>query len=194
MASVFDTRGVHVQDGAATKYVVETGRLRLRWLTSGDAPFILELVNEPGWLRFIGDRKVHDLEAAGRYIENGPQTMYARHGYGLYAVEHKDGGEAIGMCGLVRRDGLELADLGFALLDRFQGHGYAREAAAATLLHAERDCGLDRLAAITDPANLRSISLLGSIGFKSAGQRRLSPEASPVSYFLWQSGPKPAGA
>jgi RimJ/RimL family protein N-acetyltransferase len=91
------------------------------------------------------------------------------------------------MCGLVRRDGLELADLGFALLDRFQGKGYAREAAAASLVHAERDCGLKRLAAITDPANLRSIRLLESIGFEAAGQRQLAPEASPVSYFLWQA-------
>ena len=177
-----------MQEGTVTASVIETERLRLRRLGSDDAAFILELVNEPGWLRFIGDRKVHDLDGARRYLTNGPQALYARHGYGLYGVELKHDGQSIGMCGLVRREGLELADLGFALLDRFQGRGYAREAAAATLLHAERDCGLDRLAAITDPVNLRSIRLLESIGFKSAGQRQLSPEAPPISYFLWQAG------
>ncbi|HEY1773756.1 MAG TPA: hypothetical protein VGH91_11265 [Gammaproteobacteria bacterium] len=66
--------------------VFETERLVLRRFEATDAPFILELVNDPGWLRFIGDRKVHDLDAARRYIENGPQTMYQRYGYGLYRV------------------------------------------------------------------------------------------------------------
>jgi RimJ/RimL family protein N-acetyltransferase len=113
--------------------------------------------------------------------------MYARHGYGLYAVELKQGDLPIGMCGLVKREGLELTDVGFALLERFQGHGYAREAAEATLAHAEWDCGLKQLAAITDPVNQRSIRLLESIGFEPAGSRRLAPEAALVSYFLWQA-------
>jgi RimJ/RimL family protein N-acetyltransferase len=151
-------------------------------------------VNQPGWLRFIGDRKVHDLDAARLYIENGPQAMYARYGYGLYAMEMKDGIQPIGLCGLVKREGLELTDLGFALLDRCQGRGHAREAAEACLVHAAQDCGLKQLAAITDPENLRSIRLLESIGFKSAGSRRLTLEATPVSYFLWQACPALHGA
>ena len=167
-------------------HVFETERLVLHRLDAQDAPFILELVNESGWLRFIGDRKVHDLDAARRYIENGPQAMYQRYGYGLYGVQLRDG-TPIGMCGLVKREGLEDADLGFALLGRFEGKGFAREAAAATLVHASRDHGLRRLAAITNPANVRSIRLLQAIGFKAAGERRLTPEAEPVSFFLWQS-------
>ncbi len=166
--------------------VLETGRLILRRLEAGDAPFILELVNEPGWLRFIGDRNIHDLDAARRYIENGPQAMYQRYGYGLYGVGLKDG-TPIGMCGIVKRESLEDVDLGFALLARFEGRGYAREAATATLEHASRDHGLKRMAAITTLSNERSIRLLQSIGFELQGERRLTPEAEPVSFFLWHA-------
>jgi [ribosomal protein S5]-alanine N-acetyltransferase len=172
--------------------VLETERLTLHRLEAADAPFILELVNEPGWLRFIGDRKVHDLDAARRYIENGPQAMYQRHGYGLYRAQLRDG-TPIGLCGLVKREGLDDVDLGFALLARFEGRGYAREAAAASLAQAARDHGLKRIAAITDPANTRSIQLLKAIGFEAAGQRRLTPEAEVLSFFLWQPAAPPAG-
>jgi RimJ/RimL family protein N-acetyltransferase len=165
--------------------VLETERLMLRRLDAGDAPFILELVNEPGWLRFIGDRNVHDLDAARRYIENGPQAMYRRYGYGLYCMQLHDG-TPIGLCGLVKRDGLEDVDLGFALLARFEGRGHAREAAAASLTHAAREHGLKRIAAITDPGNVRSIRLLQALGFQAAGQRRLTPDAELLSFFLWQ--------
>jgi len=166
--------------------VLETERLILRRLEAGDAPFILELVNEPGWLRFIGDRNIHDLDAARRYIENGPQAMYQRYGYGLYGVGLKDG-TPIGMCGIVKRESLEDVDLGFALLGRFEGRGYAREAAAATLEHASRDHDLRRMAAITTPGNERSIRLLRSLGFEPQGERRLTAEAEPVSFFLWHA-------
>jgi len=175
-----------VEGSADTAPVIETERLSLHRLDAADAPFILELVNQPGWLRFIGDRNVHDLDAARRYIENGPQAMYRHYGYGLYRVQLQ-AGLPIGLCGLVKRAGLEDVDLGFALLAGFEGRGYAREAAAASLAHAAREHGLTRIAAITDPANARSIRLLQAVGFQAAGQRRLTPDAELLSVFLWQA-------
>ena len=172
---------------AAATNVLETARLRLRPLVAADAPFIVELLNEPGWLRFIGDRGVRDLETARGYIENGPRAMYARLGFGLYCVESRDG-TPLGMCGLLKRDNLEHVDLGFAFLARYQGLGYAREAAAAALAEA-RSLGLAQVAAITDPDNLRSIRLLESLGFQAAGRRRLLPEAPELCLFLWQAVP-----
>jgi len=170
--------------------VLETERLRLRRLVAEDAPFILELLNEPGWLRFIGDRGVHDLEAARGYIEKGPQAMYARLGFGLYCVEAKHGGTRLGMCGLLKRDNLEHVDIGFAFLARHQGRGYAREAAVATLAEA-RGLGLGQVAAITNPDNDRSIRLLESLGFQATGRHRLTPEAPEVCLFLWEAVPSP---
>jgi RimJ/RimL family protein N-acetyltransferase len=146
--------------------VCRTERLGLRELTADDAAFVLELVNEPAWLRFIGDRKVHSLDDARGYIAKGPAASYARNGFGLWAVELAATGEPIGMCGLVRRQALEHVDLGFAFLSRHWGHGYAREAAAAVVEQAREMHRLPRLVAITDLDNLPSQKVLTSVGFQ----------------------------
>src|SRR6185503_20091394 len=104
--------------------VLETERLILRWLSVEDAAFILELVNDPGWLRFIGDRGVRTLEDARNYILNGPVAMYQRVGFGLYLVELKQSATPIGICGLIERAGLEDIDIGYAFLPAFRGQGY----------------------------------------------------------------------
>ena len=98
--------------------VIETPRLARRRLTTDDADFILELLNEPSFLRYIGDKGVRTREDAGRYILAGPMASYERFGFGLYRVERKDGGEPIGICGLLKRDSLEDVDVGFAFLPR----------------------------------------------------------------------------
>ena len=153
------------------RLIHETARLRLRELTSDDAAFIMELVNEPAWLRFIGDRNVHSLEDARGYIERGPVASYAKHGFGLWVVELRGTpaagghGEPAGMCGLIRRESLPHVDLGFAFLARHRGHGYAREAAAATVALAHERYGLERILAITDPDNTASRAVLEHAGF-----------------------------
>ena len=150
---------------APGRIVRETARLRLRELTDDDAAFILELVNEPGWLRFIGDRNVHSLEDARGYIARGPVASYAKNGFGLWAVDLRETGGPLGMCGLIRRDSLPHADLGFAFLERHRGKGYAREAAAAAVALARERWGLRRLLAITDPDNAASRAVLEHVGF-----------------------------
>ncbi len=71
-------------------------------------------MNEPSWLRFIGDRNVHDMGEAAGYIAKGPVASYEKNGFGLYLVELKESGEPAGMRGLIRRDSLPHADIGFA--------------------------------------------------------------------------------
>lgn len=146
--------------------ILDTERLVLSRLSPEDAPFILELVNEPDWLRFIGDRNVHDLDGARTYIEKVRVEMYARHGFGLYKVALKSDSVPLGMCGLLKRDSLPDADIGFAFLARHRGRGYAHEAARASLDHGRRDFGLKRILAITDPENVSSIRLLEKLGFR----------------------------
>jgi RimJ/RimL family protein N-acetyltransferase len=146
------------------RVIHETDRLQLRELVPDDAAFILELVNEPAWLRFIGDRNVHSLEDARGYLERGPLASYAKNGFGLWAVVSRASGESLGMCGLIRRESLPHADLGFAFLARHRGHGYAREAAAAVVALAGERFHLDRLLAITDPDNTASRAVLEHIG------------------------------
>ena len=144
--------------------IAETERLRLRPFHESDAPMVLELLNDPAWLRFIGDRKVRSLDDARDYVRK-LSGGYERNGFGLYLVERKDDREPLGMCGLVKRDTLRDPDLGFAFLARHRGAGYAEEAARATLLHAKSDLRLPRLAAVATPDNQRSARLLERLGF-----------------------------
>lgn len=149
--------------------VAETERLRLRRFEPADAAFALELVNEPSWIRFIGKRDVPDLESARRYLENGPIASYAKHGFGLWCVALRATGEAIGMCGLIKRASLPDVDLGFAFLPRHWGQGYALEAAQATMAYARGTLGLTRVVAILSQDNERSARLLRKLGFVPEG-------------------------
>jgi len=153
--------------GAEARHVVlATDRLILRWLTLDDAPFILVLLNDPSWLRFIGDKGVRTLDEARDYLRQGPIAMYERAGFGLYLTELKAGGIPIGLCGLIKRESLEDVDIGFAFLPQFQGQGYAHESAAAVLTHGQRNFGMQRIVAITSPDNGRSAGLLEKLGMK----------------------------
>jgi [ribosomal protein S5]-alanine N-acetyltransferase len=146
--------------------VLRTARLRVRHLHIEDAPFILQLVNERSWLRFIGDKGVRTLDDARDYLRNGPLAMYERFGYGLYLLELEADGSPIGMCGLLKRDTLPDADIGFALLPHFWGQGYAFEAAAAVLDFGRRRFDLQRVLAITSLDNDNSIRLLQKLGLQ----------------------------
>jgi RimJ/RimL family protein N-acetyltransferase len=163
--------------------VLETERLVLRWLGTDDAAFILQLVNEPSWLRYIGDRGVRTLEDARKYIEKGPVEMYGRLGFGLYLVELKENGDPIGICGFVKRDSLEDVDIGFAFLQRFRGQGYAFESASAVMSFGRGTLGLSRVLAVTSQENHVSARLLEKLGFRFERLARLAADAEEVKLF-----------
>ena len=163
--------------------VLETERLSLRHAELEDAAFMLELVNEPSWLRFIGDRGVRNLDDARNFIESGPRKMYAQHGFGLFVVERKNDAVPMGLCGLIRRETLPDVDIGFAFLPRFWGQGYAFEAAAATLRYAHGVQGLDRVVAIAKPDNESSDKLLRRIGLQLEGTIRLAGSDEDLNYY-----------
>ena len=155
---------------------METERLTLRRLTLEDSAFILRLLNDPDWLRFIGDRKVRTVEEAEAYLRNGPMAMYEACGFGLYAVVRRQDGAAMGLAGLIKRESLPEVDLGFAFLPDHRGQGYAREAALAVLAEAREAFGLKRVLAITSLDNERSMKLLERLGFRFERVIRLSEE------------------
>lgn len=164
-------------------YVIETARLRLRRLADGDAAFMLELLNDPAFIRNIGDRGVRSECDAVRYLRDGPISSYARYGYGLYLVELRGTGEPAGICGLVRRDYLEDADLGFAFLPKFRRQGYALESASAVKAHALGALALPRLLAITSPDNEDSIRVLEKIGLRFDRMLRPPGDGGEVRLF-----------
>lgn len=163
--------------------VLDTERLVLRRLNERDAAFMLELLNEPGWLRFIGDKGVRTLEGARHYIAHGPMAMYARRGFGLWMVERKPDGEPLGVCGLIKRDSLDDVDIGFAFLERHGSHGYAWEAASACLNHARDVLHLPRVVAIVLPDNQTSIRLLLRLGLQYERTLKLPHSDDPLQLF-----------
>ena len=152
---------------------LRTDRLTIRELDEDDAPFLLELLNDPGFITYIGDRGVRALDDALAYLHNGPQAMIAQHGFGLWRIALTDSDEAIGICGILKRDALPHPDLGYAILTRHCGHGYAHEAASATLTYAREYLGIDRILAITAMENPASIRLLEKLGFQFEEIRQL---------------------
>lgn len=164
--------------------ILRTERLVLCKLTDQDAAFILELLNEPAFLRFIGDRGVRDIETAHAYLENGPLNSYKVNGFGLWRVDLISGREPVGMCGLLKRDGLQDIDIGYAYLARHWSKGYASEAALAVKDFAFEVLGVKRLVAITDPLNVGSMHVLEKIGMKFDHKLRLSPDSAEVNLFV----------
>lgn len=153
--------------------VLETERLILREVEEADAPFILELLNSPGFLENIGDRGVRTVESAREYIVERVLGSYEKHGFGMWLAAQKSDGAPVGLAGLVKRDGLDMPDVGYAFAPRAWGQGYAKEAAGAVLAHAQGAMGIPQLAAITTPTNYASMAVLRKIGFLYQGMIQL---------------------
>lgn len=164
--------------------VLETDRLTLRHLTTDDAPFILALLNDPDFLRFIGDKGVRTQGDARQYIIDGPIASYARLGFGLFLVELNNERIPIGICGLIKRDALEDVDIGFAFLPAHRKGGYGFESALAVRDYAFNVIGLKRIAAITNPDNSGSIKLLEKIGLRFERMIKLTPESIEIRLYL----------
>lgn len=163
--------------------IIETERLFLRKLTLDDAPFMLELLNTPTWLQFIGDRNVHSIEDAENYLKNGTLKSYQENGFGFYAVIEKAGGQTIGMCGLIKRDSLPDIDIGFAFLPHLISKGFGYEAASATLDYALNTLKIKRIIAIVNPDNEKSIGLIKKIGMQFEKMIKFENEGKELMLF-----------
>jgi len=162
---------------------LQTERLILRPFTLADTTFIITLLNSEGWLKYVGDRNVKTFTDAASYLLNGPLKSYTDNGFGLSAVEMRNSGELIGMCGLIKRDSLEHVDIGFAFLPEHQGKGYAAEIADACLSYAFRQLNLEKVVAITLPANKSSIALLEKLGMRLQGTVNLPNDPEKLALF-----------
>ena len=149
-----------------SKNILETERLTLGEFDLSDAKFTLQLLNTPAWLKFIGDKNVHNNQEAEEYLTNGPMTSYKKNGFGLWLVSLKESNKAIGMCGLIKRDYLEEIDIGFALMPEYEGLGYGFEMAKATMSYSRKILRIDKVVAITNENNEASIKLLNKIGLQ----------------------------
>ena len=166
---------------------METERLLLRRVSADDAEFIVELLNQPSFLRYIGDKGVRNTDDAINYIQTGPVASYERFGFGLYATELKEAQAPIGICGILQRDTLPHPDIGFAFLPGYWNKGYAFEAAAAVMNYARQALGLEQILAITSPGNVASERLLEKIGLRFERMTKLADDAPEVKLFATSS-------
>jgi RimJ/RimL family protein N-acetyltransferase len=163
--------------------IIDTERLTLRKLTLDDAPFMLDLVNQPAFIQFIGDRGVRTLDDARGFLTQRYIEVYERLGFGIYLVQRREDGIPVGICGLVKRDGLDDVDLGYAFLPQYGSQGYASESARAVLKYAKETLGLKRILGITRPDNAGSIRVLEKAGLKFERMVRLPGDDAELKLF-----------
>jgi len=163
--------------------IIETERLRLRHLTVDDAEFILRLLNEPSFIENVGDKKVRTLVDSRKYIESGPMASYEKFGFGLWLLEVKQSNLPIGICGLLKRETLPEADLGYALVPEYWSKGYALESTLGVMSYARTSLGLKRVLAITSVHNEKSIRVLNKIGFRFERMINISDSEPELKLF-----------
>ena len=146
--------------------VIETERLALRRATLADAPFTLDLWNQPSYIAHIRDWGVRTVAQAEALLQERILASYQLHGFGQFVVTLKPGGVPIGLCGLIRRPAWDEVDVGYAFLPQYWGSGYALEAAQACVQYGLTTLGLRRVVAIVSPNNERSIHLLEKLGLR----------------------------
>jgi RimJ/RimL family protein N-acetyltransferase len=156
--------------------IAETSRLRIRELTVDDAEFILGLVNQPSFLDNIGDKGVRNLEDARTFILEGPWASHRDRGYGQFMVELEDGGEPIGVCGILYRDALEVSDVGCAFLPEYWRQGFAYEAACAVMDYGRRALGVETIVGLTCEDNIPSVKLLEKLGMQFKRMVKMSDD------------------
>jgi RimJ/RimL family protein N-acetyltransferase len=176
-----EATGLSVSDGNSP--VIETARLSLREMTGDDAPFMRAILNDPDFIRYIGDRGVRTVAEARSYLHERVLASYREHGYGMYAVERSADAVAVGICGLVRRETLPAPDIGFAFLPAYRNSGYARESAAAVLRYASEVLKLPRVIAIATPDNEPSNVLLQRLGMHLGQVVRLAGDDTDLNLY-----------
>lgn len=165
------------------KIITETNRLRLRKLEENDADFVFHLVNEPSFIKNIGDRGVRSVADAVQFIRESYWTNQKKPGYGQFLVELKENCHPIGMCGILYRDSLQVSDVVFAFLPEYWGKGYAIEAADAMCKYARSALGVDNIVGLTSEDNPPSIKILKKLGMKFERVVKMSADDPGTSLY-----------
>jgi len=174
--------------------ILDTARLTLRLMNEDDAPFMLALMNQPDWHRYIGDRGLRTDEAMREFIRTGPMASQQKMGFSFYVAERREDGIPVGIAGLVKRPQLDDIDIGYGFLETWRGRGYAWEATAAVLHDARTRLGITRIAAITSPDNVRSIRIVERLGLRPAGMIAMKGGEPDTNLYLRDFAADPDGA
>jgi len=166
-----------------TEFRLETSRLSMRRLTLADAELMLAVWNDPAFIEHVGDRGIYTLEQAQDALTEGALKLYEQYGYGPFRVALRENDQAIGTCGLFRREGYNDPDIGWSILPAFCGNGYAFEAACAVQTYAWEEVGLTRLVAYVSAQNKPSVGLARKLGLRHEGMTRLPGDDEDVCLY-----------
>lgn len=163
----------------------ETERLIIKLVDIDDSEFLMQLVNTKKWLKNIGDRNIHSLEDAQKYVREKNLPNIERLGYGNCVVMLKENNAKIGTVGLYDREGIDGVDIGFAFLEEYEGKGYAYESARKVMDIGINDFGITKVSAITLPENFSSIKLIEKLGLKFKEVVRIPNDDVDLNLYEW---------
>jgi len=152
---------------------IQTARCILRELQPSDAPGMFELDTDPLVHRYLGNKPISTIEQATDVIAF-VRRQYVENGIGRWALVHRESGAFMGWCGLKRNTEplnghVNYYDLGYRLMPRFWGQGYASEAGATALAFGFGSLKLQTIYAVAHIENAASNRVLTKLGFKQTG-------------------------
>ncbi len=126
-------------------------------------------MNDPTFIRFIGDKNIKTQTSARVYIEKFMIPHELKHGFSTFTIQIKGDLNPIGTCGLYKRPSRSGVDVGFGLLSNFQGLGYGEEAVNRLVQAGFKHFNLRRIESITSPQNKAARKLLEKLKFNLEG-------------------------
>lgn len=167
--------------------VFTTARLTVRRWTEQEIDGLLAVYGDADAMRWVDDGLPITREECERWVQVTFDN-YARRGYGMFALERRDGRALVGYGGIVHPGGQVDAEVKYALLRACWGQGLATEAAAGLVAYGARQHGLRRIIATTAPENLASHRVLMKAGFER-GELRREEDGTDTQVFVWQPAP-----
>lgn len=155
--------------------ILETGRLWVRETTVEDVDSFYRIYGNPSVTAYMEDLcadKDEEIAYTKHYIE----TVYAFYGYGMWTILEKESDEVVGRAGISWREGFTLPELGFMIGVPWQGRGYAFEVCSAILAYAKEELQMERMQALVQPGNEKSLGLCRRLGFMTVGETKIQGE------------------
>ena len=138
------------------------------------------MMNSPKFIKYVGNRNIGSVEEARKYILDKMIPQLKNYGYSNYTITRKSDNVKVGICGLYDRDGVKGIDIGFGLLPKYEGKGYAFESANRLKEAAFNEFDITIINAITSKQNIASQKLLEKLGLACVGTTMLPHESEEL--------------
>ncbi len=144
--------------------ILETKRLRLRPLEEADIPALHSFWTQPDVRRYLWDNVIITMERVAEIVAEST-AFFAKFGSGFFAIESKDDpGALLGFCGHRQFEDGETVELLYGILPEHSGEGRVTEAAMEVMRHGFEDCGFEKVIAVTDTPNQKSVNVMQRLG------------------------------